>query len=142
MSNNSTWWNVLENVFENQAKLINLLLYSLGLNALDGQQQQQVPPTSRGGNAGNFPTTKNVVQEFINSNFDFDILFKYGRQGWDQFKSDTSAFVNGVYWRDEVWLQGLIAMHIVLFICIIMSRRNMNIQAVLFAIICKFIIVE
>ena len=133
----TTWWDYLERVFENQAKLINLLLHGFGMNTLDDHPSS--PPLSNPSTNGQqYTTTKNVVQDFLKSGFDFNILANHGREGWNQFKSDATGFVNSVYWRDEYWLQGAIALHIVLFTCIIFWRRNMNVQGILFGIICRF----
>ncbi|KAG2387872.1 hypothetical protein C9374_001466 [Naegleria lovaniensis] len=130
--------NFLNRVLENQAKLFNLFLFSLGLANDTASESHGVDsePSKNHYDMSQAPLSKVFKEVFANGTFQSDVLIHYIVDGFSQFKSDAKSFINSVYWREEYWLQGVIAMHIVFLTCIIMSRKNMNMQALLFGLIC------
>lgn len=136
--------NFLNRVLENQAKLFNLFLLSFGMaNETTSDDRASTTSTTTPQQQHDFsqtPLSKVFKEVFANGTFHSDVMIQYIVDGFSQFKSDAQTFINSVYWREEYWLQGVIAMHIVLLTCIIIWRKNMNMQALLFALICKCVI--
>jgi hypothetical protein len=54
-------------------------------------------------------------------------------------KLQATAFINAVDWKNERWIHGLIAFHVILLTIAIITRRKQNIQIVLFIFICTII---
>ena len=57
------------------------------------------------------------------------------QQGYETFYQDAMGFVSAVSWREEKWLQYLLAMHVALFVFVFAMRRHFQTQMmILFAI--------
>ena len=55
----------------------------------------------------------------------------------DAVTSNISDFIEAINWRDEKWLQGLLAFHVVFFLIIWFTRHRKNLHTILFLVICK-----
>ncbi len=55
------------------------------------------------------------------------------------FYDNAMGFIHAVSWEKELWLQGLLAFHVLLVILIILTRRFHNFQVFLFIVLCGMV---
>lgn len=56
----------------------------------------------------------------------------------DLWHKQILPFVQAVDWKNEKWIQALLAFHVVLLVTVLLTRRFQNLQIALFLFICSF----